>query len=240
VNVSMGEELATKVEGLLRTVQGTAPLDVDATLQDLTAVAVHSIPAAQHGGVTVATRSGDVRSASSVGKYPKMLDDIQRRHGDGPCLTAAWENHTVRIDDLGTETRWPNYCRDAVAETPVRSVMSFQLFADNQTMGALNFYAELPGAFDPDAVELGFVLATHVALGWNLVRRDQQFRSALSTRDVIGQAKGLIMERFGIDAVQSFDLLRRLSQQGNTPLVEVARELIAEHAREHAKSRSRT
>lgn len=236
----MGEELAAKVEDLLRTVQGAEPLDLDATLQDLTEVAVNSIPAAQHGGVTVATRDGDVRSATSVGKYPEMLDDIQRRHGEGPCLTAAWENHTVRIDDLTTETRWPNYCRDAVAETPVRSVMSFQLFADNQTMGALNVYAELPGAFDADAVELGFVLATHVALGWNLVRRDQQFRSALATRDVIGQAKGLIMERFGVDAVQSFDLLRRLSQQGNTPLADVARQLIAEHTKsaEHTESRS--
>jgi AmiR/NasT family two-component response regulator len=63
-------------------------------------------------------------------------------------------------------------------------------------------------------------------LAWNMVRRDEQFRSALASRDIIGQAKGMIMERFRIDAVQAFELLKRLSQSSNTALVVVARQLV--------------
>jgi GAF domain-containing protein len=127
------------------------------------------------------------------------------------------------------ENRWPAYCREA-RETPIRSIISFQLFADHHQMGALNFYADQPYAFDDDAAEMGLILATHAAVGWNMVRRDEQFRSALASRDIIGQAKGMIMERFKIDAVQAFELLKRLSQSSNTPLAVVARQLVeSEH-----------
>lgn len=118
----------------------------------------------------------------------------------------------IKIDDAAAgDDRWPEFCRDAVSETPIRSSLSFQLYADNHTMGALNFYAEQRHSFDDDAIELGLMAATHVAVAWNMVRRDLQFRSALESRD-IGQAKGMIMERFKIDAVQAFELLKRLSQ----------------------------
>lgn len=105
-------------------------------------------------------------------------------------------------------------------------MLSFQMFADHKTMGALNFYAEQPDAFDDAAVEIGVIYATHGALAWRMLRRDREFRSALASRDLIGQAKGMIMERFGIDAVQAFELLKRLSQSTNTPVVDVARQLV--------------
>jgi transcriptional regulator with GAF, ATPase, and Fis domain len=224
-----GNYLSQQVQSLLQTVQSRDVTDVDAVLGEMTDAAVELLGPAQFAGITLVNRSTGIRSASSTGPYPALLDEIQTRHGDGPCLTAAWENHMVHIDDLETETRWPAYCRDAVAETPARTVLSYQLFSDRSTMGALNFYANRPSVFDADAVELGLIVATHVALSWNLLRRDQQFRSALASRDVIGQAKGLIMERFTINAVQAFELLRRLSQQENIPLVEVARRLVADH-----------
>lgn len=205
-------------------------IDVDSVLTELTESAPHSIPGAQYAGITIATRNGKVRTAAATGHYPMLLDEIQQRHGEGPCLSAAWEHHTIRINDLAREQRWPSYCRDAVEETPIRSIMSFQLFADHHTMGALNVYAEQPDVFDDEAVEMGLIMATHTALAWNLVRRDEQFRSALASRDIIGQAKGMIMERFKIDAVQAFELLKRLSQSSNTPLVSVARQLVeSEH-----------
>jgi transcriptional regulator with GAF, ATPase, and Fis domain len=131
---------------------------------------------------------------------------------------------------LTREHRWPAYCREATEQTPIRSIVSFQLFADHHSMGALNFFAEQPDAFDDEAAELGLILATHTALAWNMVRRDEQFRSALASRDIIGQAKGMIMERFNIDAVQAFELLKKLSQSSNTPLAVVAHEIVeSEH-----------
>lgn len=200
--------------------------DLDTVLGELTASAVSCLPGAQYAGITVASRDGKVRTASATGDYPVLLDEIQQRHGAGPSLSAAWEQHVIRINDVAAEHRWPSYCRDALEETPIRSIMSFQLFADRQATGALNFYAEQPNAFDDDAAELGLILATHTALAWNMLRRNEQFRSALASRDIIGQAKGMIMERFKIDAVQAFELLKRLSQGSNTPLVAVARQLV--------------
>lgn len=222
-------ELIHEVADLVQALQ-EHETDVDTVLGELTESAVKSVPRAQHAGITIASRDGKIRTASATSRYPLLLDEIQQRHDQGPCLSAAWEQHMIRIKDIALETRWPFYCRDAAAETPIRSIMSFQLFSDHQTMGALNFYAEQPNAFDDEAAELGLIVATHTALAWNLVRRDEQFRSALASRDIIGQAKGMIMERFKIDAVQAFELLKRLSQSSNTPLVAVARQLVeSEH-----------
>lgn len=219
--------LISEVAELIRSVQQQEPTDIDVVLTELTESALESLPGAQYAGITIACRDGGVRTAAAIGDYPKLLDEIQERHGSGPCLSAAWEQHMIKIDDVAAEDdRWPKYCRDAISETPIRSIMSFQLFADHYTMGALNFYAEQPYSFDDDAIELGLIVATHVAVAWNMVRRDLQFRSALETRDIIGQAKGMVMERFKVDAVQAFELLKRLSQSSNVPLVTIARQLV--------------
>ncbi|PQM46686.1 hypothetical protein C1Y40_03123 [Mycobacterium talmoniae] len=198
----------------------------DTMLDELTASSLSYIPSAQHVGITVATPDGRVRSVATTDGYPVLLDEIQERHHEGPCLEAAADHQFIRVNDIMLERRWPSYCRDVADQTPIRSVLAFQLFAANGTTGALNFHAEKPNAFDDEAVELGLILATHTALVWHMVRRDEQFRSALASRDIIGQAKGMIMERFDIDAVQAFELLKRLSQTSNTPLVEVARRLV--------------
>lgn len=85
-------------------------------------------------------------------------------------------------------------------------------------MGALNLYAEHPDAFDTESEDLGFVYATHAALAWNTLRRTVQFRDALASRDIIGQAKGMLMERYRLSADEAFDRLRQLSQHSNTRL----------------------
>lgn len=218
-----------EVAELALTLERQESTDVDTVLSELTHSAATAMPGAQHAGITIASRNGKVRTAAATDRYPVLLDEIQQRHEQGPCLSAAWEHHVIRIDDMQLENRWPAYCREA-RETPIRSIISFQLFADHHQMGALNFYADQPYAFDDDAAEMGLILATHAAVGWNMVRRDEQFRSALASRDIIGQAKGMIMERFKIDAVQAFELLKRLSQSSNTPLAVVARQLVeSEH-----------
>jgi AmiR/NasT family two-component response regulator len=96
------------------------------------------------------------------------------------------------------------------------------MFKEGVSAAALNFYAESPDVFDDESVNLGLIFATHAALVWNMMRRDQQFRVALVSRDVIGQAKGRLMERFGIDAAEAFQWLKQASQDGNTPIAQVA------------------
>lgn len=225
-------ELATLADSM-RSLRGSEEAEGELSLDELTDAALKAMPGADYAGITIAHRDGTVTSASTTHYYARLLDELQHQHRQGPCLSAAWEQSVIRVRDLTTDYRWPHYRLGAVARTPIRSMLSFQMFADHKTMGALNFYAEQPDAFDDAAVEIGIIYATHGALAWRMLRRDREFRSALASRDLIGQAKGMIMERFGIDAVQAFELLKRLSQSTNTPVVDVARQLV-EAERRHA------
>lgn len=230
MSLSAQSAFALRAAELVVELQQRASTDTGSALTALVESAASSVPGAQYAGITICKRGGDIETLAATDRYPVVLDEIQSRYREGPCLSAAWEHHQIRIDDLAADDRWPRYRDDAIQQTPIRSIMSFQLFGDRQTMGALNFYAEPANAFDEASVELGLVFATHTALAWNMLRRDEQFRSALASRDTIGQAKGMLMERFQIDAVAAFELLKRLSQDFNIPVIEVAQRLIhADH-----------
>lgn len=189
---------------------------------ELVAQAVKTVPGAQYAGLTVVSRKREVTTQASTDRYARILDEVQQRFLEGPCLVAAWEHHTVHVTDLAEDHRWPSYRQAALDLTPIRSILAFELFTSRQRLGALNVYADAPRAFDSDSVDVGVVFATHAALAWDSARREENFRSALMSRDVIGQAKGILMERFRIDAVSAFELLKKLSQESNTALAEVA------------------
>ena len=199
-----------------------ASFDTPALLSGLIAGAAESVPGAQYAGITVTQRRRGIETAAATHRYPVMLDDIQGRYQQGPCLTAAALQKNVRVDDLVDEDRWPLYRSAALRQTPIRSILSFGMFKEGVSAAALNFYAESPGVFDDESVNLGLMFSTHAALVWNMMRRDQQFRVALVSRDTIGQAKGRLMERFDIDADEAFERLKQMSQDGNTPIAQVA------------------
>jgi ANTAR domain/GAF domain len=199
-----------------------ASFDTPALLSELIAGAAESVPGAQYAGITVMQRRRGIESAAATHRFPVMLDDIQGRYQQGPCLTAAALQESVRVDDLVGEDRWPLYRGAALRQTPIRSILSFGMFKEGISAAALNFYAESPRAFDDASVNLGLIFATHAALVWNMMRRDQQFRVALVSRDIIGQAKGRLMERFDIDAAEAFERLKQMSQDRNTPIAQVA------------------
>ena len=188
--------------------------------------AAAELPGVDYANVTVTSGRYDVDTPSATHPWAVKLDEIQRRHREGPCLSSAWRKKTIHVQNLETDTRWPRFRADALASTPTRSIMSFQLFASGKTMGSLNVFAERPNAFDEQTRGLGLLFATHSALVWDSARSERQFRDALASRDIIGQAKGMIMERYRINAEQAFDLLRRLSHDIGTSLAEVATQLV--------------
>jgi GAF domain-containing protein len=198
----------------------------DALLTDLTCSAAKFVPGVQFAGITVVGPNCGIDTVVATNDCVVALDDVQRMHKQGPCLAAAWENHVVQVDDLVNDARWPRYRQSALEFTFIRSVLSLPLFREAKCSGALNLYAESTHAFDDESVELALIFATHTALMWSMVRRDEQFRNALASRDIIGQAKGMLMERFNVDAQQAFDLLKRLSQTSNTPVAAIARQLV--------------
>jgi hypothetical protein len=199
-----------------------ASFDTPALLGGLITGAPESVPGAQYAGITVTQRRRGIETAAATHRYAVILDEIQGRYQQGPCLTAAALQESVRIDDLVGDDRWPLYRGAALRQTPIRSILSFGMFKEGVSAAALNFYAETPDVFDNESVNLGLIFATHAALIWNMMRRDQQFRVALVSRDIIGQAKGRLMERFDIDAAEAFERLKQMSQDANTPIAQVA------------------
>ncbi|HKP43131.1 GAF and ANTAR domain-containing protein [Mycobacterium sp.] len=221
------ESIHLRIAEIVQGLYGRADADSDTVIAELAEHAAVEVPGAQYAGVTVTRNAKHIDTPAATHKWPILLDEIQQLHREGPCLTAAWEEKTIHVANLETDSRFPLYRRDALEETPIRSIMAFQLFIAGETMGALNVYAEEPHVFGPESRAIGQVFAAHSSVAWNAARRDEQFKRALASRDTIGQAKGMIMERYGVDAIQAFEVLRKLSQDSNVPLIRVASELIA-------------
>jgi GAF domain-containing protein len=215
-----------RIAEVVQALYSRSDTDSDTVVAELAEHAAVEVPGAQYAGITLTRDAKDIETPAATHFYPVLLDKIQQRHRQGPCLTAAWDEKTIHVADLETDDRFPLYRQDVLAETPIRAIMAFQLFIAGQTMGALNVYADEPNAFGPETKTIGLIFAAHSSVAWNSARRDEQFKRALASRDVIGQAKGMIMERYGVDAVQAFDLLRKLSQDSNVPLFRIATDLV--------------
>jgi GAF domain-containing protein len=204
-----------------------AALDIPALLREVIECAAEVVPGAQYAGATVTRRRHPAGTEAATHRYPVLLDEIQNHCQQGPGLAAGALQESIRIDDLPDDDRWPLYRDEALRQTPVRSILSIPMFKEGGTTATLNFYSEIANAFDVESVDLGLIFATHTGLVWNMMRRDQQFHSALASRDVIGQAKGRMMERFNIDAAQAFEMLKLMSQDSNTPIAQVAQHVVA-------------
>lgn len=215
--------LAQRMAELARTV--ASPRRVEDVLSDVTEEVMDLIPGVDAAGVLFVGTQGRFESAAGTSELPHRLDELQMKYRQGPCLEAALDSLIVRTDDFRTEQRWPLYSA-AAAELGVLSGLSFKLYTSARTAGALNLFALKPNAFDADAETIGAVFAAHAAAAIMASRENEQLQSALSTRDRIGQAKGIIMERYDVDDVTAFEMLRRLSQDSNTKLAEVAAKVI--------------
>lgn len=199
---------------------------IDTLLYAITQQAVHMLEKVDHAGITLVDRRGSIRSTAATGPVPTRIDELQEQHGQGPCLQAVWEHETVRVKDFGAEARWPAFVNDLLGQTPVRSALSVQLYTDETELGALNLYSDTADVFEERIEDIAVALGAHAAIALSAARRSDQFHSALVTRDVIGQAKGMIMERYKINAIAAFGLLTKLSQDNNMPLVHIARQLV--------------
>ncbi len=216
-------DLALRMAELARTL--ASPTSVDKVLAEVTSAAIELIPGADAAGVLLVGKGGTFDSLAGTSGLPEELDVLQMKHREGPCLQAAIDELLVRSNDFHTETRWPHYTRDAI-ELGVRSGLSFKLYTADRTAGALNLFGFEPNAFDSEAEAIGSVLAAHAAAAIAASRHGDNLESALLSRDVIGQAKGVIMERFNVTAIRAFEMLRALSQSSNTKLVEVAQQVV--------------
>ncbi|HEU4946382.1 MAG TPA: GAF and ANTAR domain-containing protein [Kribbella sp.] len=150
---------------------------------------------------------------------------MQLALGEGPCLTAIRHQVTVSVADTACDPRWPDWARQ-MAGLGLRSVLSIPLTAGRTIHGALNLVADRPYAFDAEDEAVADILARHASVAVASAREEASLWRAVDARKLIGQAQGILMERFGIDADQAFAILRRYSQDNNRKLRDVAAELV--------------
>ena len=204
--------------------------DVDATLQLMVDLATELVSGCDLADVMLVGPDG-ATTPVATDPLAVLVDRAQAETGEGPCLHVALDGETiVRVDDLPTDARWPAFARLAV-ELGVRSVLSYRLYLDDDRtnrIGALNLYGHRPGAFDTSSVGLGEVFAAQCASVLASAVEVEGLRIALASRDLIGQAKGIVMERHLVDAAAAFDLLRQTSQDRNIKLQQVAAYVVAQ------------
>lgn len=198
--------------------------DVEETLQAITTAAVGTVPHADECGVSYVTGRRRIESRASTSDLPRALDVLQEEQGKGPCLDAVWDHEVVRVDDMTTEDRWPEFARLAV-DLGVGSMICFQLFVVGDQLGALNLYSRTAGAFDEESRDIGLGFASHAAVALAGAEHEAHLRVGMQNRDVIGQAKGILMERHKVTAHQAFGVLARVSQELNRKLLDIAREV---------------
>ena len=198
--------------------------DVEATLQSITRAAVDTVPGADECGVSYVVRRREVEPRAWTSDLPRTLDALQGQLGQGPCLDAIWDQRVVAVPDVARDGRWPEFARQA-SGLGVGSLLCFQLFVEGDNLGALNLYARRAGAFDAESTDVGQLFAAHAAVALAGAEHEANLRAGLDHRDLIGQAKGILMERYKVTAVQAFDLLVRTSSLTNRKLRDVADEL---------------
>lgn len=199
--------------------------DVQHTLQKICDLAVEVIDGCDHAGISFLTgKQVDTPAASD--DVPRQVDAIQYETGEGPCLDAIRDHDVFESPDLGREDRWPQFATRAQRETGITSMVSLRLFVAGDTLGALNLYSKAADAFDERSRTVGLVFAAHAAVGLSSAMHDEQMEEALQSRDLIGQAKGILMAREHVTAEEAFDMLRRASQRLNVKLRDVASEVV--------------
>ncbi|MCG5431033.1 GAF and ANTAR domain-containing protein [Mycobacterium sp. MYCO198283] len=221
---SVGELL--RVARSIRELQAGA-VAVEDVIREVTAATANALPGTDGAAVSVIRRRASIETLAATDDRCRLLDEIQSSRGEGPSVSAAANDAPVRTGDLLTDSRWPRCGRSVAKRAGIRSVLAVPVAVQRHTALLLTACAAPSDAFDDTAAAVVQLLATQTAVAYTIAQRDEQFRNALASRDVIGQAKGLLMERFGVDDARAFQLLKRLSQESNAPVAEIARKLVA-------------
>jgi hypothetical protein len=187
--------------------------------------ALQTVPGAQEGSITLVIGRRRVVSQAASSSLPERVDALQEQVEEGPCLETAFEQHTVLVPDLATDPRWPRFSTRAAA-LGVRSMLSSQLYVEGDNLGALNLFSRQAGGFDERSVLVGELFAAHAAVAYSAAQRESVLERALGSRELVGQAQGILMERGRLTAGQAFAELQRISQGSNVRLAEVARRLV--------------
>ncbi len=185
---------------------------------------VELVEGCDHAGITRVGRGG-ARTAAASSEKTRLCDRLQYDLDEGPCLDTVRSHQTVVSNDVASDPRWPRWGPAVAEQYGVGSMISLLLYTHGDSYGALNLYADRPGAYSSEDLVVATTLAAHLAVAVAGGREIDNRTIAMVNRTVIGQAEGILMERYKITADQAFELLRESSLKSGDRLVRVAEEL---------------
>ncbi|NUR94884.1 MAG: GAF and ANTAR domain-containing protein [Kribbellaceae bacterium] len=197
---------------------------VEETIEAVVEFAIQALNCA-YAGVALRTSAGGLEIPAVTDPVVADIYEFQSAGGDGPLMLCMEERATVLVPDLVQDARWLDWAKK-VLELGVRSVLDVPLWTSSGPVGVLGLYSKQPDAFGPDEIAVAYILARHAAVALATARREEHLKVAVDARKLVGQAMGILMERYSLDSDQAFQVLRRYSQDTNTKLREVAQQLI--------------
>lgn len=195
---------------------------------DQVAQVAQEVLACDYASVTLRVTRGGLQTVAATHPVVEKADALQYEFAEGPCFDAVAEEGDYLSHDIANDTRWPSW-GPAASKLGLNSLLGVRLHTRSDTFGALNLYAVEPRSYDADDVVVARIFAAHASVALSASNNEETLRGAIDTRHVIGQAQGILMERFSIDDEQAFGVLRRLSQDGNVKLKLVAQQIVDEH-----------
>jgi GAF domain-containing protein len=222
--VTSRPDFAHAIAAAARSIHHTQSLDE--TLQAIAYVARDSVPGFDHVGISTVQRNGKVETRAATGHLVYELDNLQYSLNEGPCVETLRDAHVVVAPQIRHDQRWPRFVPPAVG-LGLRSQLAVRLYVDKEgVLGGLNLYSTTSDDVDAEAESIAELFAVHAAIALNNAHERETLNQALESRKVIGQAIGMIMERYDMSEDRAFAFLVRASSHSNLKLRDIAQELV--------------
>ncbi|WP_132193868.1 MULTISPECIES: GAF and ANTAR domain-containing protein [Kribbella] len=201
--------------------------DVGGVEETVEAVVQFALRALQcsYAGVLIATGRRPEVLAST---HPRVAElyRLQIEADGGPVIAAIRQESVVVVADVAADSRWPAAWAERIRAEGIRSIVHLPLLVNGRAAAVLSLYSDVPEAFDADDLAVAHILARHASIAIANARQEETLAQAIDARKLVGQAMGILMERYDLDSDRSFEVLKRYSQQTNRKLRDVAQELI--------------
>lgn len=220
---SQSHDIAAAIAEAARTIN--SPRTVEETLDTIVETAILALPVFSHAGVSIKHSDGTIETVSGTDQLVWELDALQYGLKQGPCYDAITGDRVVLVEHARHDQRWPDYMPQAV-QRGLRAQLGLALYTEGETLGGLNLYSTDAETIEPETLQLAELFATHAAIALGRARVEDQLNQAVASRKQIGQAIGIVMERYQISEDRAFQFLARASQTSNIKLRLIAQEVV--------------
>jgi GAF domain-containing protein len=200
-------------------------MNLEKTIEKVLESAV-TVVGCDYAGLLMTGRGNQFVAITASDPTAEKADRLQVELHEGPGIFAVADACTSLVSDTGADMRWPRWAQ-GMRDLHLGSALAVRLWTAQSRLGALNLYARTPGWFGPDVLAAAEAFGRYASIALSTAKQEESLRQAIDARTLIGQAQGILMERFALDDEAAFEVLRRHSQSTNTKLNEVARILIS-------------